>query len=52
MNPDHRPVPAVPLTDTDALTAIAAILRRPDWNADTLDEIAAICEAAGRDLTG
>ncbi len=39
------------ITDRAALDAITAELRAPDWNADTLDAIAAIVRETGRDYS-
>lgn len=36
------------MTDTDALTAIHALLSGQQWDADTLDAIAELVEATGR----
>lgn len=38
------------MSDTDAMNLIADILRVPEWSPDTLDAIAEVVRATGRDF--
>lgn len=39
------------LTDTQALDWIAEILRRPEWDSETLYELTRVVEFTGRDIS-